>query len=52
MLILALYPNLFNVSKEIKKDSLDKSNHITDCRISHKYGEKKSKTKNVEIEER
>ena len=38
--------------KEIKKDSLDKSNHITDCRISHKYGEKKSKTKNVEIEER
>ena len=52
MLILALYPNLLNVSKEIKKDSLDKGSHITDCRIHHKSEQKKSKTKNVEIEER
>ena len=38
--------------KEIKKDSLDKGSHITDCRIHHKSEQKKSKTKNVEIEER
>ena len=52
VLILVLYPNLLNVSKEIKKDSLDKGSHITDCIISHKSEQKKSKIKNVEIEER
>lgn len=38
--------------KEIKKDSLNKDSHVTDCRIHHKSEQKKSKTKNVEIEER
>lgn len=38
--------------KEIKKDSLDKGSYITDCIISNKSKQKKSKIKNVEIEER
>ena len=38
--------------KEKKEDSLDKGSHITDCIISHKSEQKKSKIKNVEIEER